>query len=148
MSVKRIGKKARRSRRRGEEQGEGEIPMTPMIDVVFLLLIYFVMTMQPPDVFAHLDVFTPSPDAPPPQEKPEEPPEIVKIGIYPDGFSFDGVVVSEAQLENFLSRIGRMNPNTTVMITASESSAHGDLVRLLNLCARYRLTNLSVMSGN
>ncbi len=148
MSVKRIGKKSRRSRKLGGDDSESEIPMTPMIDVVFLLLIYFVMTMQPPDVFAHLDVFTPSPDAPPPQEQPEEPPEVVRVSIYPDGLQFDGVTVTEAQLENFLSRIGRINPNTTVTIIASEGSAHGDLIRVLNLCARHRLTNLSVMSGN
>ena len=148
MSVKRVGKKARRSRRRGHEEGEGEIPMTPMIDVVFLLLIYFVMTMQPPDVFAHLQVFTPSTDAPPPKDKPEEPPEVVKLGIYEDGLTFDGVIVTEAQMERYLGKIGRANPNTTVTIICSETSAHGALIRVLNTCARYRLTNLSVMSGN
>ena len=39
--------------------------MTPMIDVVFQLLIYFVVTIKPVDVSAHLDVFRPAADSPP-----------------------------------------------------------------------------------
>ena len=80
--------------------------MTPMIDVVFLLLIYFVMTMEPLDVFANLNVFIPSPDQPPPKEKPDEPPEVIKVGILKDGFQFDGFTVREETLEKYLGKIG------------------------------------------
>lgn len=147
MGIKRIGNKGRRSRKRNQDE-EGEIPMTPMIDVVFLLLIYFVMTMEPPDVFANLNVFTPSPDAPPPKETPEEPPEVIKVGIFPDGLQFDGVTVTEETLQKYLGKIGAVNKNTTVMILCSADSSHGALVRVLNNCAKFGLTNLSVMPGN
>lgn len=148
MGIKRIGNKGRRSRKRNQDMPEGEIPMTPMIDVVFLLLIYFVMTMEPPDVFANLNVFTPSPDSPPPKEKPEEPPEVIKIGVFSDGYQFDGVTVTEVTLQRYLGKIGAVNKNTTVMILCASDSSHGSLVRLLNNCAKFGLTNLSVMPGN
>ena len=35
------------------------IPMASLIDVVFLLLVYFVLTLSPRDVNTHLDVFRP-----------------------------------------------------------------------------------------
>ena len=52
------------------EMPPAELPMTPMIDVVFQLLIYFIVTIQPVDVLANLDVFRPSPEAK--QEQPAD----------------------------------------------------------------------------
>ena len=83
---------------RSEEQA-AEIPMTPMIDVVFQLLVYFVWTFEPQDVLAHLDVFTPSPEAQ--QEKPQKP-DIIRIQVLDDGFTMNDRAVSEMQMQNFL----------------------------------------------
>ena len=59
----------RRTRRRAFE--ETKLDMTPMIDCVFQLLIFFLVTMKFEDIIAHLDVYRPSPDpnAPPPKER-------------------------------------------------------------------------------
>ena len=42
--------------------------MTPMIDVVFQLLIYFIVTIKPIDVVTNLDVFRPAPDKSAPKD--------------------------------------------------------------------------------
>ena len=121
--------------------------MTPMIDVVFLLLIYFIMTLEPVPLFAHLNVFAPSADAPPP-ENTEKPPEVIRIGVYSDGYTFDGTPVMERQLDRFLNTLARASKTQTVLILCAVDSTHGSLVRLLNLCAKHGLTNLSVVSAN
>ena len=50
--------------RKRPEGAQAELEMTPMIDVVFQLLIYFIVTTKPIDVITNLDVFRPAPDKP------------------------------------------------------------------------------------
>jgi biopolymer transport protein ExbD len=121
--------------------------MTPMIDVVFLLLIYFVMTMQPLDIFAHLEVYAPSSDAPP-REQPRDPPSLIRIGVYSDGFTFDESVVTLEQVDRYLSMLASASATQSVIILCATNSYHGNLVQVLNICAKYGLTNLSVVSAN
>lgn len=135
----------RRRRRRERTEGEGEIPMTPMIDVVFLLLVYFVMTLQPTDLFAHLNVFTPSADAA--TEAPKDPPSLIRIGVYPTGYTFDDLAVSSTQLESFLARLATASKTQSVLIECSVESRHGNLVAVLNMCAKFGFSNLSVVSA-
>jgi biopolymer transport protein ExbD len=137
----------KRRRKRRDEEEEAEIPMAPMIDVVFLLLIYFIMTLEPIPIFANLNVFTPSTDAPP-KVQPDKPPEVIRIGVYSDGFTFDEISVTERQLDNFLRTLSRASKTQTVLILCATDSKHGSLVRLLNICAKYEMTNLSVVSAN
>lgn len=124
-----------------------EIPMTPMIDVVFQLLIYFLVTFETPDVIAHLDVFRPAPDAPP-KEKPEEEPNMIRINIYPDGVTINEREVSMEALDRLLVKLAGYGTGQTVVITCGSISKHGDLVKVLDLCAKSGMKNLSVMSGN
>ena len=132
-----------RKRRKSEESGE--ISMTPMIDVVFQLLIYFVLTIRPVDVFAHLDVFSPSAK---PQESETPPPPMIKIEIFPGGVLINGAGVDMAGLAKILGQLGALNPKQTVMILCSVDSRHRELVEVLDLCARSKLTNISVGSMN
>ena len=54
-------------KRQRKEQEAAALEMTPMIDVVFQLLIFFIVTLKPEDICSHLDVSRPAPDpnAPP-----------------------------------------------------------------------------------
>jgi biopolymer transport protein ExbD len=128
------------------EADEAEIPMTPMIDVVFQLLIYFVVTMKPVDVVAHLDVFRPSPD--PSAEQPEEKPKLIRITIFADGYTINDRQVSEADLTNLVKKLAGFDPNQTIMIMCTALSPHKRLVKVLDLCSEAGLKNLSVISTN
>lgn len=131
---------------RGGEKPE-EIPMTPMIDCVFQLLIYFLVTFETPDIIAHLDVYRPTPDAPPKEQ--QEKPDMLEINIYPgNGFTINGRAVSFPQLAGYVEKLAPLNRKQTVIITCAADSAHGSLVDVLNLCSKNELGNLSVVSGN
>lgn len=121
----------------------GEIPMTPMIDVVFQLLIYFVFTIKPVDVVAHLDVFSPSSKSTP---TTDEPLQMLKIEIYQGTILMNGTGLDQASLAKILAKLAALNPKQTVMIVCSVDSKHSDLVGVLNSCAKAGLTNLSVGS--
>ena len=76
---KELAMAGKRKRRAGDRVIEGPM-MTPMIDVVFQLLIYFIVTIKPIDISAHLDVFRPSAHSPPPESL--VPPKMIQIKIF------------------------------------------------------------------
>lgn len=119
--------------------------MTPMIDVVFQLLIYFLVTFSTPDVMAHLDVSRPAPD--PSQKETRTPPRMIRINVDPDGCSMNGRAVSPAELASILGRLAGLSCNQTILITAAPESDHARLVRVLDICAEHNLSNISVVSA-
>ncbi len=135
----------KRSRKR-PAQISGEIQMTPMIDIVFQLLIYFILTFEPMDVMANLDVFRPSPEA----EKKEEmePPNVLRVTIYEDGFTVNDRRVGMPEMERVLFRLAGLDRNQTVLIMATAHSRHESLIQVLDLCSKTGLRNLSVVSMN
>jgi len=132
-------------KRRQREEAEMEVSMTPMIDVVFQLLIYFLVTFTTPDVLAHLHISRPAPDAS--QTEQRTPPKMIRVNIYVDGFSLNGRAVSRRELTSILNRLASFSTSQTVLITCSGSSAHAKLVDVLDVCAGAGLNKLSVVSA-
>jgi len=122
-----------------------EVSMTPMIDVVFQLLIYFLVTFTTPDVLAHLDISRPAPD--PTQKEQRTPPKMIRVNIYTDGFSLNGRAVSRTELSSILNRLASFSKSQTVLITCSGSSTHAKLIDVLDICAESGLSKLSVVSA-
>ena len=123
-----------------------EISMTPMIDVVFQLLIYFVVTFEPQDVIAHLDVFRPSPEAQ--AERPETPPKMIRVEIFPNGFTINDRKVDKVELDRLLSKLASIDTTQTILIMVTPDAQHERLIDVLDLCAKSGLSNLSVVSTN
>jgi biopolymer transport protein ExbD len=119
--------------------------MTPMIDVVFQLLIYFLVTFSTPDVLAHLDVSRPAPD-PSQTEKPTSP-NMIRINLSAEGVSLNGRMMTHQELGSVLKRLAGISTSQTVLITCAGESEHADLVGILDLCAECGLNQLSVVSA-
>lgn len=137
------GKEPRRKRKKDEG---AEIPMTPMIDVVFQLLIYFVFTMKPIDVSAHLDVFRPSKGEA--RDDQVEKPQMIKVEIFPGTILMNQSAVDIPGLTRILGKLAAISTEQTVIILCARDSKHSDLVAVLDACAKVGLTNLSVGSMN
>lgn len=133
-------------RRRKVELIEAELSMTPMIDIVFQLLIYFILTFEPQDVMAHLDVFRPAPQDQ--KTEMETPPNLIRITIYEDGYVINDREVRLPALERVLGQLAAIEKNQTILIMVTAHSMHEDLVAVLDLCAKSGLKNLSVVSTN
>jgi biopolymer transport protein ExbD len=137
---------AHRRKRQRQTNVDAELSMTPMIDIVFQLLIYFILTFEPQDVMAHLDVFRPAPD----QQRKEqmEVPNVLRVVIYQDGFTVNDRQMTLPRIEATLGRLAELDPNQTVLIMATASSYHRNLIEILDLCSKVGLRNLSVVSMN
>ena len=122
-----------------------DVSMTPMIDVVFQLLIYFLVTFTTPDVLAHLDISRPAPDKT--QTEQRTPPKMIRVNIYADGFSLNGRAVSRTELHSILNRLASFSKSQTVLITCAGESEHAKLIDVLDICAESGLSKLSVVSA-
>ena len=131
--------------RKRPEPDPPELSMTPMIDVVFQLLIYFIVTLHPVDVVTNLDVFQPA--APPQTDKEKEPPKLFRVGVFYDGYQFNDVAMSLDKIDDRLEKLAAANPNMTLMIVVSAGSPHKKLVDLLDRCAKNNIRSLSVISS-
>jgi biopolymer transport protein ExbD len=135
------------ARKRQKRQAENaELNMTAMIDVVFQLLIYFLVTQQPKDVMATLDVFRPSSD--PNASRDAPPPKMIRITVMPDAYAINDKPVSIHDLDALMMKLASIDQNQTIMIMCTGQSRHEELVRVLDLCAKSGMKNLSVVSMN
>ena len=134
-----------RRKRKKIDDPEMEVSMTPMIDVVFQLLIYFLVTFTTPDVLAHLDISRPAADSS--QTEQRSPPKMIRVNIYVDGFSLNGRAVEQVELRRILNRLAGFSKLQTVLITCAGGSEHADLIDVLDICAEAGLSKLSVVSA-
>ena len=132
-------------KRKRPDSPAAELEMTPMIDVVFQLLIYFIVTTKPIDVITNLDVFRPAPDQ---KADPNQKPPLVRVGVYQDGYTVNDVPATPELLDTALAKVASIDAGQTIMITVSAVSEHGQLVRALNMCAKNGLKSLSVVSAS
>lgn len=117
----------RRRTRRGNDQAD--VNMTPMLDIVFILLIFFIVTatfltevgedLRPP----------PDSDEPPPPNAP--PPIIVQIDAQNNVF-VNGEATSALRVTAAVSRIRAESPESAVVITPNDEAEHGLVVEMLD----------------
>lgn len=132
---------AKRSRRSADGAA---LEMTPMIDVVFQLLIFFIVTLKQEDIMAHLDISRPAPD---PNTVPEEQvQDLLNIIVHKDGYVLQGKRVALSELDRQLSRLAKMSSGVSVVIKCTGDSPHSYLMKLLDVCAKSKLKNISVFS--
>ena len=131
---------ARKPRNTGENP---KLEMTPMIDVVFQLLIFFIVTIKQEDICSKLNAFRPTPDS---DAKPTEQPELINIAVSSSGFIMHGRPVSLDGLEKNLSTLARQSKASPVLIRCTADSPHRYLVQALDICNKVGMTNLSIFS--
>jgi biopolymer transport protein ExbD len=119
-----------------------QLNMTPMIDVVFQLMIFFLVTLKQNDILSHLDVNRPAAQ----QTKEVNDPDLLTVLVYKDGFVLKGRRVDLKELDRQFSHIASFDKTVSVIIKCTGDSPHSLLVQLLDLCAKSKLTNLSVFS--
>jgi len=132
---------------RGFKQGddEVEVSMTPMIDVVFQLLIYFLVTFSTADVLAILDVSRPAPEQA--QQNQMPPADMIRIAVLEGGYAINGRSVSDEELDALMQKLAGISTRQTVLVNCDEESLHGRLIHVLDMCASHELSQIAVVSG-
>jgi biopolymer transport protein ExbD len=129
--------------RRKKVRESPKLDMTPMIDVVFQLLIFFVVTLKQEDILSKL--ITNRPGTPP--DRPVNPePDQQSIVLSAEGITYGGRPMSLAELDKVLLQRSTYGKDLMVLIKCTQGSSHGLLVQALDLCNKHKLSNLSVLT--
>jgi len=133
-------------------QDNPQLDMTPMIDVVFELIIFFVVTIKQEDIFSKLNCNRPAPSPPSSATKDEEDINVnIEIGRRYDG-NPQGVIlynkreVKRSELDQHLREIARTKKSTPIIVKCEDRSPHKALVDVLDICYKNQLYSVSVFS--
>ena len=124
------------------------LDMTPMIDVVFELIIFFVVTIKSEDLFSRLNANRPAPSTGSASEQ-NETTVTIEIG---KGRNADGVLVynkrevRRSELDQNLREVARTSKKTPIIVKCTGDSPHKALVDVLDICYRNELFSVSIFT--
>ncbi|MBQ6474289.1 MAG: biopolymer transporter ExbD [Victivallales bacterium] len=119
------------------------VPMSSMIDVVFQLLIYFIVTQREEVTEAHLAVNLPAPGA---AKASENKPKMLELEVHPGALLIQGAQREVSEIGDMLVAFGQRDKDMTVMVKVAMDSFATDLVTALDLCDKAGLKNLNVVT--
>jgi len=127
-------------RRRHTQQHPG-FQIAPMIDVIFLLLCFFVASQIFSQWETEIDIKLPTAST---GEVPERLPGEIIINILADG----SIVVNRQKLEqdalaSLLGRIASLFPGQPVLLRADGSTPYEHVIRILDMCRQADIWNIS-----
>lgn len=127
---------------RRERQAQA-IPLTPLIDVVFLLIVFFMLTTSF-RVSESLEISLPNvSDAPAPASDTND--EILFITLPKPGFILYGQeLVDEIELEARLFDVVGSNPNQKIIVQSGEEVSVQELVKVMDLAYLTGARQLSI----
>jgi len=130
----------KRSKR--QEANPCKMDMTPMIDVVFQLLIFFIVTTKNEDIMSKLKILRPQGETAPPTTIDN----MLTIQVYNQGYVLNGARMNIAELSRRLKKVADLSTKVTVVVKCTGDSPHSFLVKLLDVCAQIKLNDISVFS--
>ena len=129
-------------------QDNPALDMTPMIDVVFELIIFFVVTIKQEDIFSKLNANRPAPSTSPSSSESDTT-VTIEIGR---GRDANGVLVynkrevRRQELDQNLREVARTSKKTPIIVRCTEDSPHKALVDVLDICYRNQLFSVSIFT--
>lgn len=116
----------RRSRRKGSDQAD--VNMTPMLDIVFILLIFFIVTAT----FLQEEGISMVPP-PPSTDEPVDPPPVILVQVDDQNRVFvNQDATSALRVMAAISRIRAEQANAVVLIEVADEAEHGTIVEMLD----------------
>ena len=124
------------------ESREAKVEMTQMIDVVFQLLIFFVVTLKQEDILSRFSAARPAHDSD--IETPAI--DLIDITVHKGGFVFKQNPVTIDGLDRQMERYSRLSKTATVVIRCTKDSPQSNLIKVLDVCSKHQMKNLSIFS--
>ncbi len=118
------------------------VNLTPLIDVVFLLLIFFMVTTTFLDPEREIDVELPTAES---AGEPDQLPDEIIVTVLADGsILHQGETLTRDQLLNVLKSAAQHDPETPVTIRGHRRAQHENIVAVMDACGLAGLSNLAV----
>jgi biopolymer transport protein ExbD len=104
-----------------------DINMTPLIDVMLVLLIIFIISLPPVTHAVKID--NPQPTPPPPQLRP---PVVVNLGVDFDGtLSWNGTAVDRKTMQGYITEQAGEDPQPEVHISVDKFAKYATVAETL-----------------
>ena len=126
---------------------ESNIDLTPMLDVVFILLIFFVVTATFLSETAISAASNDSSNEPPPQTNPDQPQNML-FEIGPNNeiiLNKQPRPIIPTQIRSNIDQLKAENPAATVIIQPNPDSDVGTLVLIMDAARQAGIADISVM---
>jgi biopolymer transport protein ExbD len=122
------------------DEEENEINLTPMLDVVFIMLIFFIVTAS---FVKEAGIDVNRPDAPMTESKPEDANILVMINAN-DEIWIDRRLIDPRAVRANIERMHAENPEGSVVIQANKSSTNKILVEVMDSARQAGVYNISI----
>src|ERR1700728_2337407 len=120
MSLKKTSRKAHGTM--------NELDITPLLDLVFVLLVIFIITT--PQMMNNLEMNLPSPKPPP---KSDQKPKFTRIAIDAKGvITLNGDTVTLTELKSRLGELKAADPDQAVVVKGSDDTEYQGMVSVLD----------------
>ena len=122
------------------EEEENEINLTPMLDVVFIMLIFFIVTAS---FIKESGIDVNRPDAPVTESKPEDANILVMINAN-DEIWIERRLIDPRAVRANIERMHAENPEGSVVIQANNKSTNKILVEVMDSARLAGVYNISI----
>ena len=119
-----------------------ELNITPLLDLVFVLLVIFIITT--PQLVNNLEMTLPSGKPPPPQNDKDKP-KPNKIVVAADGKIFlNDALYTSPELKSELQRRKAANPDVAVVVKAADEVDYQHMVNVLDILQQLDITKVGL----
>jgi biopolymer transport protein ExbD len=131
--------------RKGVKADNVGFQITPMIDVVFLLLCFFVTSQIFSQWETEIDITLPTAKT---GQTPQRLPGEIIINVLKDGTAVvNGKSLDDVSLGSMLHRLAELFPGQPVLLRADKATAYENVVKVLDLCRQADIWNISFATG-
>jgi biopolymer transport protein ExbD len=131
------------SLKKTSKKGHGtmtELNITPLLDLVFVLLVIFIITT--PQLMNNLEMTLPSSKPPPPRK---DKPKITRIEVAANGqITLNGTAVTGAELKGDLKQMKADNPDMPVVVKGSDEVEYQNMVVVLDTLQQLDITKVGL----
>jgi biopolymer transport protein ExbD len=117
-----------------------ELNITPLLDLVFVLLVIFIITT--PQLMNNLEMNLPS--GKPPEKKPVEP-KIQRIEIAANGsITLNAITITAADLKAKLQDLKTSDPDLSVVVKGADEVDYQHMVAVLDILQQLEITKVGL----
>jgi biopolymer transport protein ExbD len=125
---------------RSSHNSLNELNITPLLDLVFVLLVIFIITT--PQMMNNLEMNLPSPKPPPPQK---DKPKINRIVVDEKGQAFlNDQAVTIPQLKTDLQQMKSDNPDLSVVVKGADNVDYQNMINVLDVLQQLDITKVGL----
>jgi biopolymer transport protein ExbD len=128
---------------RSHHSSLNELNITPLLDLVFVLLVIFIITT--PQMMNNLEMNLPSPKPPPPQK---DKPKINRIVVDARGQTFlNDQPVTVVQLRDDLRQLKTDNPEMSVVVKGADEVDYQNMINVLDVLQQLDITKVGLATA-